>query len=54
MVELKNDGNFDCVICDFGFANFISDEKDNFSFASGMRIPNTTGISIRYAAPEVT
>ena len=59
MIDVKTDMSFNCVICDFGFANFIGNggdgkESDQHSMAKGMRIPTTNGISIRYAAPEVT
>ena len=50
LVDVGPDGTFDCVICDFGFANFIGDKR---TLTSGLKVPSTTGISIRYAAPEL-
>jgi hypothetical protein len=43
---------FDWVICDFGFATFTSDSK--VQLVAGLKRPNTKGITIRYAAPEVS
>ncbi len=38
------------MICDFGFANFISDVQDRI--IRGVKKPTDMGITARYAAPE--
>lgn len=43
---------FTCVICDFGFANFVNDSERKL--VAGFRKPLSSGITIRYAAPEVS
>ena len=53
MIEVNNDLTFNCVICDFGFANFIGEVLDTKGLAAGLRVPETLGFSVRYAAPEV-
>ena len=42
--------SFTCLICDFGFAHFLG---DGLSVVSGLRTPKTTGLTYRYAAPEL-
>ena len=54
LIDLKSDRSFNCVICDFGFANFINESGSDRTVASGLRVPKTNGISVRYAAPEVS
>lgn len=54
LIDMKSDRTFNCVICDFGFANFINDPGADRTVASGLRVPKTNGISVRYAAPEVS
>jgi serine/threonine protein kinase len=49
LLDSQADGFFTCVICDFGFANVIGDERK----VRGMTTPENVGITIRYSAPEV-
>ena len=50
LVEFCN-GTVNCVICDFGFANFLSDVQDKI--VKGVKKPTAIGITARYAAPEL-
>ena len=51
LIDILPDLSFDCVICDFGFANFLEDGRRQL--VAGMKAPTVTGITPRYAAPEV-
>ena len=48
---VQSSGEFRCVICDFGFANFT--RASNKTFVAGLATREDIGISIRYASPEV-
>jgi hypothetical protein len=50
-MDVKGDLEYNYVICDFGFADFASDA--NRQLVAGLKKPSNTGITIRYAAPEV-
>ena len=50
LIDIGSDLKFKCSICDFGFANFVGEDRP---LATGMKKPTTIGISTRYAAPEV-
>jgi serine/threonine protein kinase len=50
LVYTKDD-QYRCAICDFGFANFSADAKTNI--VKGLKKPTNTGITPRYAAPEL-
>lgn len=50
-MDVKSNLTFNCVICDFGFANFVADSKR--VLVSGLKKPSTAGITARYASPEV-
>ena len=39
------------VVCDFGFSNFTADS--NRQTVVGMKKPTLSGLTTRYAAPEV-
>ena len=51
LIASKSDETFNCVICDFGFANFTSDVQAKI--VKGVKRPTTNGITYRYAAPEL-
>ena len=51
LIDLKDNDEFDCVICDFGFANFI--ESTDRQYAAGIETRNRPGLTPKYAAPEV-
>lgn len=51
LMEMSGDGLCRCVICDFGFANFVNDAKANL--VKGLKTPTSLGITARYAAPEL-
>ena len=51
LIDVMPDLTFNCVICDFGFANFVNDGKRQL--VAGMKAPNAVGLTLRYAAPEV-
>ncbi len=40
------------MVCDFGFSNFTADS--NRQTVAGMKKPTSTGLTTRYAAPEVS
>ena len=48
--ERLSDGSLNFCICDFGFASLVGDSRD---IVSGLRVPKTVGVSVRYTAPEV-
>ena len=50
LAEVVN-GVWNYVICDFGFANFLSDVQDKI--VKGVKKPSAIGITARYAAPEL-
>ena len=51
-MEINSDGSFTCAICDFGFASVIG--RDNAPpVVSGLAIPTTVGLTIKYTAPEI-
>jgi serine/threonine protein kinase len=50
LAEVVN-GSWSYVICDFGFANFLSDVQDKIF--RGVKKPTAIGITARYAAPEL-
>ena len=52
LVDVQSDSTCNYVICDFGYANFVSDGKRQR--VAGMKEPETMGMTIRYAAPEVS
>ena len=54
LLDLFPDNTFNCVICDFGLASFINDEKNLRTFVSGFKAPNLVGITVRYASPEAS
>ena len=51
LVDIINHDTINFVVCDFGFANFTSDSGRQL--VAGLRKPTSTGITVRYAAPEV-
>ena len=54
LLDIFPDNTFKCVICDFGLASFINDEKNLRTFVSGFKAPNLIGITVRYASPEAS
>ena len=48
--ERLSNGSLNFCICDFGFASLVGDSRD---IVSGLRVPKTVGVSVRYTAPEV-
>ena len=48
--ERLHDGGLNFCVCDFGFASLVGEER---KIVSGIQIPNSIGITIRYTAPEV-
>jgi serine/threonine protein kinase len=50
LAEVVN-GHWSYVICDFGFANFLSDVQDKI--VKGVKKPSAIGITARFAAPEL-
>lgn len=51
LFDFKSDGSIVYLICDFGFAKFVSTPHSNF--VAGLRTPNSMGVTPRYAAPEL-
>ena len=51
LVDVKPDLEYHFVICDFGFADYTVEAEKQF--VAGMKKPQTMGLTIRYAAPEV-
>ena len=45
--------DFNCVICDFGFAHVI-EQGQMGSIVKGLRLPRSGGFTFKYAAPEVS
>jgi serine/threonine protein kinase len=52
LMDINPDLTFNCVICDFGFANFTLESQR--SCVAGFSKPTTIGITYKYAAPEVS
>ena len=53
LVEVYEEFNYNCVICDFGYANIIGDEELADSLVKGLEKPKAVGITTQYASPEV-
>jgi serine/threonine protein kinase len=49
LAEVLN-GSWNDAICDFGFANYLSDVQDKI--VKGVKKPTAIGMTARYAAPE--
>ena len=50
-MDFRSKEDFNFLICDFGFADYAPDAEKQF--VAGMKRPSATGITPRYAAPEV-
>ena len=50
LVDIEADWSIRCVICDFGYANFIGTERPT---VRGIEKPESIGITWRYASPQV-
>ena len=51
LLDVYPDGSFDCVICDFGYASVIGETRPE---VKGFDVPTNTGLTPKFAAPEVT
>ena len=48
--EMLRDGSLNFCICDFGFASLVGESR---KIVSGLQVPKSVGITVRYTAPEV-
>jgi serine/threonine protein kinase len=48
--ERLEDGSLNFCICDFGFASLVGESR---AIVSGLQVPKSVGITVRYTAPEV-